>query len=117
MIAISHVFYESHQQFCEIEVVYVRLKDIKVIERKYKDTNSYVARIYTDEVPLGQFFTGKYHLVVIAEHETERLERYLCGRNDPVAELVDELRYHPEAGSQVAEARKRFRENVESKKN
>lgn len=112
MIRISHVFYEAEQRFFEYDGLYVRLKDVKVIENKYRHTNAYVARIYTDGVPLGTFKTDKYHLVVISECETERLECYMCGRNDPVAELVDELRYHPEAGSYMGEARKRFCDNA-----
>ena len=114
MMALSHVFFVEEQRFLEYTGLYVCERDIKLLDGKYK--GCYIALIYTDGVPLGAFQTERYHRVVLAEENNERIERLMAGTAHPVWDLVTELRYNPDVGSQVPAARKRFRENVESKK-
>lgn len=133
MFRISHVYASapsgglSPLKYRPCNMVYVRAKDIIQVVSLYNPDDkprytssddvkqTYEVRFNCHSLPVGGYITHEPFVKgLIHPDDFDRFERYINGTENPIHDLLEVFRSHPIFGSETSEARKRFKESINS---
>lgn len=117
MFSISHIWTPNSWKKLN-HTWFVRKDDILQIQSLCSDDveQGIEVNVRTHGIDVGSIRVGSHISMMITDEDSKRrLMHFKDGTDDPIYELIDELRYHPNIGWNVKEASDRFEKNKKRK--